>query len=140
LEVGQHFSNLGALALAGGRHRPARRSAVEARPFGRPPDGSRLIATETTPHPIPANLARPGVLGNKNGMRKSTQVNALQAHKEYSVGNNKNPNEKRPGEKEPGTFHYNPGNMSGKTAEDSEPPKDAKSKITQQKSKAKNDD
>src|SRR6476620_1598481 len=35
--------------------------------------------------------------------------------KEYSMGNNKNPNEKQPGEKEPGTFHYNPGNMSGKT-------------------------
>jgi hypothetical protein len=30
------------------------------------------------------------------------------------VGNNKNPNQKQPGEKEPGTFHYNPGNMSGK--------------------------
>jgi hypothetical protein len=29
--------------------------------------------------------------------------------------NNKNSNEKKPGEKEPGTFHYNPGNMSGKT-------------------------
>ncbi len=29
--------------------------------------------------------------------------------------NNKNPNEKKPGEKEPGKFHYNPGNMSGKT-------------------------
>ena len=33
------------------------------------------------------------------------------------MGNNKDPNKKRPGEKEPGTFHYNPGNMSGKTAE-----------------------
>jgi hypothetical protein len=31
------------------------------------------------------------------------------------VANNKNPNLKQPGEKEPGTFHYNPGNMSGKT-------------------------
>ncbi len=31
------------------------------------------------------------------------------------MGNNKNPNQKRPGEKEPGKFHYNPGNMSGKT-------------------------
>ena len=31
------------------------------------------------------------------------------------MANNKNPNQKRPGEKEPGTFHYNPGNMSGKT-------------------------
>jgi hypothetical protein len=34
---------------------------------------------------------------------------------EYYVANNKNPNQRRPGEKEPGTFHYNPGNMSGKT-------------------------
>jgi hypothetical protein len=34
------------------------------------------------------------------------------------VGNNKDPNVKRPGEKEEGTFHYNPGNMSGKTGED----------------------
>jgi hypothetical protein len=33
------------------------------------------------------------------------------------VGNNKDPNQKQPGEKEPGTFHYNPGNMSGKTEE-----------------------
>jgi hypothetical protein len=32
------------------------------------------------------------------------------------VGNNKNPNQKQPGEKKPGKFHYNPGNMSGKTA------------------------
>jgi hypothetical protein len=32
-----------------------------------------------------------------------------------SVANNKNPNQKQPGEKEEGTFHYNPGNMSGKT-------------------------
>jgi hypothetical protein len=34
---------------------------------------------------------------------------------EGSLGNNKNPNQKQPGEKEPGTFHYNPGNMSGKS-------------------------
>jgi hypothetical protein len=33
------------------------------------------------------------------------------------VGNNQNPDQKQPGEKEPGTFHYNPGNMSGKTEE-----------------------
>ena len=31
------------------------------------------------------------------------------------MSNNKNPTQKQPGEKEPGTFHYNPGNMSGKT-------------------------
>jgi hypothetical protein len=35
---------------------------------------------------------------------------------EYQVANNKNPDEKQPGEKQPGKFHYNPGNMSGKTA------------------------
>ncbi len=32
----------------------------------------------------------------------------------------KNPNQKQPGEKQPGKFHYNPGNMSGKTSKDSE--------------------
>jgi hypothetical protein len=37
------------------------------------------------------------------------------------MGNNKNPNQKQPGEKEPGTFHYNPGNMSGKTIGKDEP-------------------
>lgn len=31
------------------------------------------------------------------------------------MSNNKNPSQKQPGEKAPGTFHYNPGNMSGKT-------------------------
>jgi hypothetical protein len=30
------------------------------------------------------------------------------------VANNKNPGQRQPGEKKPGTFHYNPGNMSGK--------------------------
>lgn len=30
------------------------------------------------------------------------------------MGNNKNPNKTRPGEMPPGTFHFNPGNMSGK--------------------------
>lgn len=29
--------------------------------------------------------------------------------------NNKRLNQKQPGEKEPGKFHFNPGNMSGKT-------------------------
>jgi hypothetical protein len=31
------------------------------------------------------------------------------------MANNKNPSEKQPGEKADGKFHYNPGNMSGKT-------------------------
>ncbi|MGB7098167.1 MAG: hypothetical protein WBD95_05270 [Xanthobacteraceae bacterium] len=35
------------------------------------------------------------------------------------MGNNKNPNQKQPGKKEPGKFHYNPGNMSGKTTDTS---------------------
>lgn len=30
------------------------------------------------------------------------------------MANNNDPNQKQPGEKAPGTFHYNPGNMSGK--------------------------
>jgi len=34
------------------------------------------------------------------------------------MANNKNPNEKQPGEKAPGKYHYNPGNMSGKTADE----------------------
>ena len=33
------------------------------------------------------------------------------------MSNNRNPNQKQPGEKDPGKFHYNPGNMSGKTAD-----------------------
>jgi ElaB/YqjD/DUF883 family membrane-anchored ribosome-binding protein len=45
----------------------------------------------------------------------------LTYHEERGKGafmaDNKNPNQKQPGEKEPGTFHYNPGNMSGKTAD-----------------------
>src|SRR5688572_10559496 len=31
------------------------------------------------------------------------------------MGNNKDPNKTRPGEMPPGKFHFNPGNMSGKT-------------------------
>jgi hypothetical protein len=37
--------------------------------------------------------------------------------KECPMANNKNPDEKQPGEKPPGKYHYNPGNMSGKTAD-----------------------
>jgi hypothetical protein len=36
------------------------------------------------------------------------------------MANNKNPNEKQPGEKAPGKYHYNPGNMSGKTVKTDE--------------------
>ena len=42
--------------------------------------------------------------------------------------NSRDPNVKQPGEKEEGKFHYNPGNMSGKTPEkpaDQEQKKDA---------------
>ena len=39
------------------------------------------------------------------------------------MADNKNPNEKQPGEKQEGKYHYNPGNQSGKTAENL--PKDA---------------
>lgn len=33
------------------------------------------------------------------------------------MADNRNRNRKQPGEKAPGKFHYNPGNMSGKTIE-----------------------
>ena len=33
------------------------------------------------------------------------------------MADNKDLNKKRPGEKAPGKYHYNPGNMSGKTTE-----------------------
>ena len=33
------------------------------------------------------------------------------------MADNKNPKEKQPGEKKSGKYHYNPGNMSGKTAD-----------------------
>ncbi len=49
------------------------------------------------------------------------------------MADNKNPNETQPGEKSEGKYHYNPGNQSGKVAEnvpkkeagkDDEPPHD----------------
>jgi hypothetical protein len=56
---------------------------------------------------------------------------ALAANKvssqEYYKANNKDPDQRQPGEKEPGTFHYNPGNMSGKTADSSKDNSDQKS-------------
>jgi hypothetical protein len=50
------------------------------------------------------------------------------------MANNKNPTQKQPGEKEPGTFHYNPGNMSGKTIGTS---KDESGQSSQQDKKTK---
>lgn len=35
------------------------------------------------------------------------------------MADNKNPKKKQPGEKRPGKYHFNPGNMSGKTLEQS---------------------
>jgi len=51
-----------------------------------------------------------------NQLRRGLLETAAKSHRSYPVGNNKNPNQEQPGEKEPGTLHYNPGNMSGKTA------------------------
>ena len=31
------------------------------------------------------------------------------------MADNKNPKQRQPGEKQPGKYHFNPGNMSGKT-------------------------
>jgi len=33
------------------------------------------------------------------------------------MANNKNPQQRQPGEKRPGKYHYNPGNMAGKTVD-----------------------
>jgi hypothetical protein len=38
--------------------------------------------------------------------------------KEHSMDNTKDPKQKQPGEKPEGKYHYNPGNMSGKEAEE----------------------
>jgi hypothetical protein len=35
------------------------------------------------------------------------------------MADNKDPKQKQPGEKPPGKYHFNPGNMSGKTLEQS---------------------
>lgn len=40
------------------------------------------------------------------------------------MANNKNPDEKQPGENPDGKYHYNPGNMAGKTPDDAEQTKE----------------
>jgi hypothetical protein len=70
--------------------------------------------------PYTRNNRRHQTVGADLCLRANTSKN----HRSMRVGNNKDPNQKQPGEKQPGKFHYNPGNMSGKTAgtkkEDSE--------------------
>ena len=46
------------------------------------------------------------------------------------MANNKDPNQKQPGEKEPGKYHYNPGNMSGKTMDSCKPESDSERMLT----------
>jgi hypothetical protein len=46
------------------------------------------------------------------------------------VANNKDANQKQPGEKEPGKYHYNPGNMSGKTIDSGEDEYDGEPTLT----------
>jgi len=45
-----------------------------------------------------------------------TSFDAIVVLKEYQMTDSKKPNEKQPGEKPEGTYHYNPGNQSGKEA------------------------
>jgi hypothetical protein len=54
------------------------------------------------------------------------------------MADNKNPNEKQPGEKQEGKYHYNPGNQSGKTAENL-PKDEAKKEVAKEKDKALHD-
>jgi hypothetical protein len=58
----------------------------------------------------------PCIRNDPNNSKQLYRGPSTAPKEEYRVGNNKNPNQKQPGEKEPGRFHYNPGNMSGKTA------------------------
>jgi hypothetical protein len=43
--------------------------------------------------------------------------------------------QKRPGEKQPGKYHFNPGNMSGKTADIGKDEADQKSNVDRSKSR-----
>jgi hypothetical protein len=52
------------------------------------------------------------------------------------MGNNKDPNKKQPGEKQPGTFHYNPGNMSGKTTDICKPDSEKRANVDVIKARA----
>jgi hypothetical protein len=58
---------------------------------------------------------------------------------EYSVANNKDPNQKRPGEKEPGKYHYNPGNMSGKSMDSCKPESEQRANADRIRSRDKQD-
>jgi hypothetical protein len=97
------------------RGKPCRR-----RPIGIPPNKSTKSLS------IPSIGTRRAlmdlsVLGCTPSLPTLASTRPLAAKKvssqEYYVANNKDPHQRQPGEKEPGTFHYNPGNMSGKTAD-----------------------
>jgi hypothetical protein len=51
-----------------------------------------------------------------NGTQPFSATLTCGFRQEGQLANNNDPNQKQPGEKSPGTFHYNPGNMSGKKA------------------------
>jgi CheY-like chemotaxis protein len=55
--------------------------------------------------------------------------------KECPMANNKNPNKKRPGEKVSGKYHYNPGNMSGKTVKTGEEGSEKKNDVDRMQSR-----
>ena len=63
---------------------------------------------------------------------------ALSCSEEHPMADNKNPNVKQPGEKPEGKYHYNPGNQSGKTAENL-PKDEAKEEAVKEKDKALHD-
>ena len=55
------------------------------------------------------------------------------------MANNKDPNQKQPGEKEPGKYHYNPGNMSGKTMDSCKPEAEQRANADRIRSRDKHD-
>jgi hypothetical protein len=77
-----------------------------------------VFAQAITAFPVPDAASRRLLDAPPRCEYEGTDLVRCRCHrhsKERSMANNKNPNQKQPGEKEPGKFHYNPGNMSGKT-------------------------
>lgn len=50
-------------------------------------------------------------------LRTAVFITVLQNSTENEMADNRSTGKKQPGEKREGKFHYNPGNMAGKTAE-----------------------
>src|SRR5919201_1511004 len=75
-------------------------------------------AMQTRPPSFVDLLLRPGATRRREGT-DVVRCRYVEDSKERPMTENKNPKQKQPGEKKPGKYHFNPGNMSGKTVEES---------------------